>query len=281
MLLDSQVQKDSKQVYNNYLKDCQMQAYYNLSYVQYMEQLIDTLITVQDDVKVINKHESHVKHEVNSNASDQSLVNEIVFTGCVDTVVSPQSVISRHRRRDPNMKDYNFKDKNRGHLVLQPTQFEFIGPDREVKPIANVNHYLDIARVVLKSGQPNYKQARIPIKSGLNLEAWERRLASYPDRHLFQYLKFGFPLSISDGGRLGNRKITNHFSASQFPDAINQYLGKEIELGAIWGPFTTPVDLKIHCSPLMTCPKDLNKRRVILDLSCPQGGFSQRLRTQR
>ena len=31
------------------------------------------------------------------------------------------------------------------------------------------------------------------------------------------------------------------------------------------------MDLKIHCSPLMTRPKDLNKRRVILDLSYPQG----------
>ena len=271
MLLDSQVQKNSKQVYNNYLKDCQMRAYYNLSYVQYMEQLIDTLITVQNDERVTNKHESQIMHEVNSNSSDDNLANELVVTGCINTVVSPQSVVSRHRRHDPNIRDYNFKDKNRGHLVLQSTEFEFIGPDREVKPIVNVDHYLDVARVVLKSGQPNYKQARIPIKSGLKLEAWESRLASYPDRRLFQYLKFGFRLTISNRERLGNSNINNHFSARQFPNAINQYLGKEIELGAIWGPFNPPVDLKIHCSPLMTRPKDLNKRRVILDLSYPQG----------
>ena len=271
MLLDSQDQKYSKQVYNNYLKDCQMQAYYKLSYVQYMEQVIDMLITVQNDETVINKHESQSLQEVNLNVSGHSLASGLVVTGCVDTVVPSQSVVSRHRRRDPNVKDYNFASKNRGHLVLQSTQFEFIGPDREVRTIASVDQYLDIARIVLESGQPNYKQARIPIKSGLNLEAWESRLASYPDRRLFQYLKFGFPLSINKGARLGNSSITNHFSARQFPNAIDQYLGKEIELGAIWGPFTPPMDLKIHCSPLMTRPKDLNKRRVILDLSYPQG----------
>ena len=107
-------------------------------------------------------------------------------------------------------------------MVLQPTQFEFIGPDREVVSIRNADQYPDIARIVLNKGQPNYKQARIPIKSGLNLGTWESRLSSYPDKCLFQYLKFGFPLSISDAARLGNKNIINHFSAKQFPKAVDQ-----------------------------------------------------------
>ena len=31
VLLDNQVRNDSKHIYDNFLKDCQMQAYYNLS----------------------------------------------------------------------------------------------------------------------------------------------------------------------------------------------------------------------------------------------------------
>ena len=93
-------------------------------------------------------------------------------------------------------------------MALQSTQFEFIGTDREVVAIKNADQYLDIAR---NMGQPNYKQARIPVKSGINLGAWEIRLSSYPDKRLFQYLKFGFPLSITDAVELGNKNINNHF----------------------------------------------------------------------
>ena len=105
VLLDNQVKKDSKRVYDNFLKDCQMQAYYDLSYVQYIEQLIDDLIIIQDNLGLTYKDESHSMYGKNPHASDKSLVTDLVFTSCVDTVVAPESVSSCHRHHDPDIRD--------------------------------------------------------------------------------------------------------------------------------------------------------------------------------
>ena len=88
---------------------------------------------------------------------------------------------------------------------------------------------------------------------------------------LLQYLKFGFPLSLTSPDQLDNTQVKNHYSATQYPVAIQEYLHKETQLVAILGrtPF---VDSKhFHCSPLLTRPKDTHKRRVILNLSHPYG----------
>ena len=51
----------------------------------------------------------------------------------------------------------------------------------------------------------------------------------------------------------------------QHPQAVQQYISKEIALGAMLGPFHETPSPYFHCSPLLTHPKDGNKRRVILD----------------
>ena len=48
-------------------------------------------------------------------------------------------------------------------------------------------------------------------------------------------------------------------------------MDKELQLGAMLGPFPNIHYDEFHCSPLLTRPKDGNKRRVILDLSYPRG----------
>ena len=62
--------------------------------------------------------------------------------------------------------------------------------------ISTIEEDLCLAEIIRQTGVPNYAQARIPIASGLNLEAWEQALSDYPDKFLIQYIKFGFPLSI-------------------------------------------------------------------------------------
>ena len=88
---------------------------------------------------------------------------------------------------------------------------------------------------------------------------------------LIEYLKFGFPLSLSDPGCLQNTEVTNHHSALQYPSAVNDYLRKEMALGAIVGPTFNTFSDAYHCSPLLTRPKDNDKRRIILNLSHPYG----------
>ena len=131
--------------------------------------------------------------------------------------------------------------------------------------------YLKLAKTIRESGVLNYRQVRVPIKSGLNIEAWRHHLSDYKDQVLIQYLEYGFPLSIRDSESFTDLNITNHFSAKQHHEAVSSYLVKEGQFGAIMGPIHKAHRYAIHCSPLLTRPKDIDKRRVILDLSYCNG----------
>ena len=113
--------------------------------------------------------------------------------------------------------------------------------------------------------------ARIPIKLGLNVEAWERHLYDYADKRVLQYIKFGYPLSLNNPNELCNKEVINHFSAPQYPNQVQNYIEEEKKLGALLGPAIDINHSQYHCSPLLTRPKDTNKRRVILNLSHPYG----------
>ena len=166
--------------------------------------------------------------------------------------------------------DFDIADKVRGFLNHSSGEFSFIGPDRDIVTISTISQCFQIAEVIRDTGLPNYRQARIPLRSGLNLQAWEYRLRDYPDKFLIQYLKFGFPLSLTNPTSLHNVGISNHPSALAYPEAVDEYISKEVALGAMLGPSDHKND-HYHCSPLLTRPKDTDKRRVILNLSYPYG----------
>ena len=86
-----------------------------------------------------------------------------------------------------------------------------------------------------------------------------------------QYIKFGYPLSITEPSQLGNKDINNHYSACQYPKEVQKYINKEKSFGALLGPVDNITHKEYHCSPQMTRPKDNGSRRVILDLSYPRG----------
>ena len=166
-------------------------------------------------------------------------------------------------------RDFNYPDKEVGYLAQADTDFKFIGPDREPVEIDSVEKLIIIADSIRNSGLPNYRDVRIPIKSGLNIEAWEKHLEDYADKRVLQYIKFGFPLSLTNPRELNNTEVTNHFSACQYHCQVQEYIEKEIKLGALLGPFTEIDHEQFHCSPLLTQPKDADERRVILNLSYP------------
>ena len=93
----------------------------------------------------------------------------------------------------------------------------------------------------------------------------------YPNKKILQYIKFGYPLYLSNPSVLNNVIVSNHASAIQFSTAVSQYLSKESELGAILRPEDKVDHLHYYCSPILTRPKDNDKRRVILNLSHPRG----------
>ena len=120
-----------------------------------------------------------------------------------------------------------------------------------------------MAKIIRESRLPSYKQARIPVKFGLNIGAWKRHLRDYPDRKLIQCLQYGFPLSLKNLHTLNNQSVKNHYSALAHPRAVESYLAKEKSRGAIWGPIKDlgqdPQHAFIHCSPFLTRPKDTDK----------------------
>ena len=123
--------------------------------------------------------------------------------------------------------------KKTGYIALEYGDDPFIGPDREEIDIDNIDTCLRIANIIKDTNQPNYKCARFPIKSGFNIKAWDHHLVGYPDKRILEYLRFGFPLSLNDKAQLNSQHVTNHHSALAYPEAVTEYLLKEVGLGAM------------------------------------------------
>lgn len=125
---------------------------------------------------------------------------------------------------------------------------------------------------VRKYGVPNYMGAKAPIPSGLNIPAWRESLSAYDDNKICDYLEFGWPINYS-ANFLPHPTPDNHLSAMQYSAHVQEFLDFECGLGAMLGPFTHPPYTPwFQTSPIMTRPKkDTLKRRVIIDLSFPEG----------
>ena len=113
--------------------------------------------------------------------------------------------------------------------------------------------------------------ARRRVPSGLCIEAWRHYLHDYEDPNLVDCLAFGWPIDFQRSAPLQPTDF-NHPSARQFSEHVDFYIQTELGWGALAGPFTEPPVSYFHSSPLMTRPKkDSEKRRVIVDLSWPEG----------
>ena len=130
---------------------------------------------------------------------------------------------------------------------------------------------LKIYDTVRDTAIPNFAGARIPIPSGLNIQAWRdlTQEINYPDKLICDFLCFGFPLDHDPVfyPNVGDKK--NHSSALQYPEAIQSFIDTEVAAKAVIVPFNTPCFIPSpKISPLMTRPKhDSQERRVIMDLS--------------
>ena len=97
------------------------------------------------------------------------------------------------------LRDINDPHKTMGYLAHDETNFCFVGPDRFSQSIDTVEQFVAVAEIIQSTNLPNYKMARIPVSSSLNIPAWERYLSNYPDKRVIQYLKFRFPLFFNRG----------------------------------------------------------------------------------
>ena len=116
-----------------------------------------------------------------------------------------------------------------------------------------------------KHGVPNFVGARIPVKSQLNVQAWEIMLENYWDEQLIELICHGFPLDFNRESVLVS-DMRNHVSAIQFPHDVDAYLSEECSYDTILCPFTENPINGCHYSPFMTQEKSgSGVRRVIID----------------
>lgn len=119
---------------------------------------------------------------------------------------------------------------------------------------------------------PNVVGAKITLKSGLNLTKWEALLSDFHDREVCAYLRCGWPVGFSSPHPPESFK-NNHPSGNSYKDHVRDFISTELNHDAIVGPFENEPFAPWTCiSPIMSRPKkDTEKRRIIIDLSYPEG----------
>ncbi len=149
--------------------------------------------------------------------------------------------------------------------------------EKTVKKVQDIcgdwTYEIQSANIVEASGVSNAKGCKIPVRSKLNIENWEKRLEHYHDKEVLEYQKYGWPIG-SQGFVISERRQTpNHGGANEYSHQVDNYLIKETDAGSVMGPFdNSPFEGEVCVSPLNTKDKrDTQERRVILDLSFPHG----------
>ena len=131
---------------------------------------------------------------------------------------------------------------------------------------------IDLFEKVNRSGRPNFRGCRIALPNNrFNIPLWRDLLDDYSDKVICEFLEFGFPLDFDKSVVLCTDERRNHKGARQYPEFVNEYLGKEVQKSRIAGPFkSNPLSVPIMVSPLNTVPKtSSDERRIIVDLSWP------------
>lgn len=172
----------------------------------------------------------------------------------------------------------NSPDLNTNYLQgLDPLQrqgeiVKAIWPTPSASARIDWQNFCNIYEAIKATAQPNYKSAKIQVSSGLNLDEWDQALAHYHDRHICQYLRYGWPLGYHKTNPPASAD-QNHPSTIQHLEHVLKFVEKELSLGALVGPFSEPpFQPWTRVSPIMRRPKkDSKERRVIVDLTYPEG----------
>ena len=198
-------------MYSDYLKGLQCRKNFGCSYTEYMQHLIDQLCHMQDDglqkeivLEGVSPHEcveQFVRSEtallchsagVDEDGShalldrdDSNTIN--TFSDPVTTAQhqSNASLPCNSRILGEQLtlpKDINDPHKTTGYLAHDETDFCFVGPDRLPQSIDTVEQFVAVAEIIESTNLPNYKMARIPVSSSLNIPAWKKSLSDYPDK---------------------------------------------------------------------------------------------------
>ena len=90
------------------------------------------------------------------------------------------------------------------------------------------------------------------VSTPINIEVLEHELLPHPDRTFVNYLlnSLRFGTHIGYTGPQSPRVSHNLLSASQHPEVVTRNLAKEVNLGRVAGPFTSPPLPDLQCHPV-------------------------------
>ena len=121
--------------------------------------------------------------------------------------------------------------------------------------------------------QPNPRVNESEVVTPVRANILEKFLEGYDQsssKFLVEGISQGFHLNF-EGSRTF-RVSKNLLSAHKNHEVVNEKLQKEVALGRIMGPFSTPPFQNLQCSPIGLVPKkELNEYRLIHHLSYPFG----------
>jgi hypothetical protein len=126
-----------------------------------------------------------------------------------------------------------------------------------------------LAELLRDNGLKNYVAKIHPLNTHINVHRMRQLAEGYYDMQALDLLEFGFPLDMRMADFTPCRDIKNHPSANKFIEHVHDYLQNEVKQGAIIGPYNINEFDNIQISPLMSRPKDITKRRIIVDLLYP------------
>ena len=132
-------------------------------------------------------------------------------------------------------------------------------------------NWASIYLATVVAGDFNYRAARVPVPSEMDIDAWRRNLEGYEDMAIVDFLEYGWPAACDVGAGF-IPTWHNHPTALNFEADVDYYVEVERGHSAIMGPFDGMPFTSMQVSPLMTrLKKDSTHRRVIMDLSWPPG----------
>ena len=122
-------------------------------------------------------------------------------------------------------------------LSLNPHAEEFHPRPRiPMKYGLEVQSSIQLHALVKLSGLPNFKGCRVPVRTAINMAAVRDLAKGFHDQEAIDFLEFGFPISFQ-GVIHQTVPPGNHKGAREFPEAIEEYIRRECELGATLRPF--------------------------------------------
>ena len=174
-----------------------------------------------------------------------------------------------------NTSVIDVRANTQGGTAVGTTKKEALSGIRTRKPMLGLARRSTIPpNVVVPQATTNYEFAG-SLPTPINVNRLEIALADHPNRVFVSNLLQTFRLGANIGffGRRSPRFSRNLPTALAQPDIVKANLDKEVSLGWVAGPFSTPPFPNFQVSPIGLVPKKYSdKFRTIFYLSFPKSG---------